>query len=113
MTGTYKNHTRTRGKEKGKTYVRICAGPEKDTYVHTLVAQAMLGRELQEHECVDHRDANGLNPAPWNLRVVTIIGNSRKKTPPLKGEVIFCGAAYWKERNPEWIDPLGHKGEAA
>ena len=90
-----------------KEYIRICAGTERTEYVHTLIAEGMLGRELRADECVDHRDGNGLNPKPWNLRVVTIIGNSRKKSPPLKGEVIFDGARYWKERNPDWVDPLG------
>ena len=106
MTGTYTHSTRKRGLA-GKHYVRICAGTSRGEYAHTLIAEAMLGRELREHECVDHRDGDGLNPQPWNLRVVTIIGNSRKKTPPLKGEVIFDGAQYWKDRNPDWVDPLG------
>lgn len=106
MAGTYKNRTRARGK-RGKEYIRLSAGPLRNKYVHKFVAEAMLGRVLKEDECVDHRDRNGLNPAPWNLRVVTVIGNSRKSTPPLKGEVIFCGGAYWKERNPDWVDPVG------
>lgn len=84
----------------------MCAGPEVDRYVHQLIAEAMMGRELLEHEAVDHRDGNGLNPAPWNLRVMTVIGNSRKKTKPLLGEIIFDGAAFWKAHNPDWVDPV-------
>lgn len=106
MTGTYKAHTRTKGKLKGKDYLRFCAGPKRGRYVHQEIAEAMLGRPLREGEAVDHRDGNGLNPACWNLRVMTVLGNSRKRTAPLLGEIIFCGAAYWKERNPGWIDPL-------
>ena len=108
MTGTYVNRTRRKGL-CGKKYIRFCAGPQSKRYVHQTIAEAMLGRKLREGEVVDHRDGNGLNPAPWNLRVMTVIGNSRKSTPPLLGEIIFCGAAYWKERNPDWIDPLAER----
>lgn len=104
--------TRSKSKQRtgfrGKTYLRISAGNCRNKYVHTLIAEAMLGRELTPGECVDHRDDNGLNCRPWNLRVMTIAENTRRRgEPPILGEVIFDGAAWWAQHNPGWIDPLG------
>lgn len=55
--------------EKG--YPRISAGPLRGIRVHTLVAEAMLGRKLEKHEDVDHfPDADKLNCDWTNLRVI-------------------------------------------
>jgi hypothetical protein len=54
--------------EKG--YPRISAGKYRGVRVHTLVAQAMLGRELYKHEDVHHKDGDKLNPHWTNLEVV-------------------------------------------
>lgn len=54
--------------EKG--YPRISAGPLKGVRVHTLVAQAMLGRELNKDEDVHHKDENKLNCHWTNLEVI-------------------------------------------
>jgi hypothetical protein len=62
-----------------EAYIRICAGPQRHKYVHTLVAQAMLGRELTEHETVEHSDGNTFNNDWRNLRVVSRAENSRLK----------------------------------
>ena len=45
----------------------------KSGYVaeHRLVAEATLGRPLEPHEIVHHRDRNGGNNAPENLQVMT------------------------------------------
>lgn len=55
--------------EKG--YPRISAGPYRGVRVHTLVAEAMLGRKLEKWEDVDHHpDPNKLNCHWTNLRVL-------------------------------------------
>lgn len=55
--------------EKG--YPRISAGPHRGVRVHTLVAQAMLGRELEAHEDVDHFPSPDKLNCHWtNLRVI-------------------------------------------
>lgn len=51
-------------------YPRISAGPLRNVYVHTLVAEAKIGRKLTADEVVDHIDGNKLNCAPENLRVI-------------------------------------------
>lgn len=54
-----------------KGYPRISAGPLRGVRVHTLVAEAMLGRKLENHEDVDHfPDPSKLNCAWTNLRVL-------------------------------------------
>lgn len=54
--------------EKG--YPRISAGPHRGVRVHTLVAEAMLGRKLEKHEDVNHVDQNKLNCEWTNLEVL-------------------------------------------
>lgn len=64
--GCYVNDT-TSGK-----YLRICAGPQRGKYVHQLVAEALLGRELSAREQVDHKDQNTLNNDWRNLEVILL-----------------------------------------
>lgn len=51
-------------------YVRISAGPQKNKRLHTLIAEAMLGRELKPDEDVHHIDENKLNLDWRNLKVM-------------------------------------------
>lgn len=44
-----------------KKYPRITAGPLRHQYLHRVVAAAMLGRDLNRDEEVDHKDRNKLN----------------------------------------------------
>ena len=60
-------------------YLRISAGPLRDKYVHTVVAEAKLGRPLRDDETVEHVDGNGLNCSPENLVVVTRARNTEMK----------------------------------
>lgn len=53
----------------GKGYLKIKAGPHREKYVHIMVAEAMLGRELKKDEDVDHYDGDKLNCDWRNLRV--------------------------------------------
>jgi hypothetical protein len=57
--------------EHGKGgYLRISAGPLRNSYVHIIVAQAKIGRELRRDEHVHHVDGNERNPHPDNLLVL-------------------------------------------
>jgi hypothetical protein len=54
-----------------KGYLRISSGPHRNIRVHTLVAEALLGRKLEKWEDVDHYpDPNKLNCSFNNLRVL-------------------------------------------
>lgn len=53
-----------------KGYLVITAGPLRNTRVHTVVAEAKLGRKLHPDEHVHHRDLNKLNPAWDNLLIL-------------------------------------------
>lgn len=53
-----------------KGYLAITAGPHRGKRVHTLVAEAMLGRKLRPDEQVHHRDQDKLNCDWRNLEVL-------------------------------------------
>lgn len=57
-------------KKDSKGYLTITAGPQRYKRVHTLVAEAMLGRELKPDEDVHHKDENKLNCDWRNLEVL-------------------------------------------
>lgn len=59
-------------------YLRISSGPQRDRYVHQLVAEAMLGRPLEPHEEVDHKDGDTLNNAWTNLDVTNTSDHAKK-----------------------------------
>lgn len=51
-------------------YLRISAGPLRNTLVHVIVAEAKLGRRLRKDEHVHHKDGDTRNPHPDNLLVI-------------------------------------------
>jgi len=63
--GTVVNVPKSRWRRQA--YLRIKAGPQRDRYVHELVMEAILGRELLPGETVDHEDGNTLNNRWTNL----------------------------------------------
>lgn len=73
--GTYLNTIARNGHTL--RYLRISAGPQRDRYVHQLVAEATLGRPLREDEEVDHEDGNTLNNDWRNLVVRTVDEHAR------------------------------------
>ena len=58
-------------------YLRITSGPQRDRYVHQLVAEAMLGRPLLPSEEVDHLDQDTLNNDWRNLLVRTVSDHAK------------------------------------
>lgn len=50
----------------GATYVQVQYKNRK-TYMHILVAERALGRQLKTPECVHHLDGDGCNNSPGNL----------------------------------------------
>lgn len=53
-----------------KGYPRISFGPMKDVRLHTVIAEAMLGRKLLPDEDVHHKDQDKLNFHWTNLEVL-------------------------------------------
>lgn len=51
-------------------YPRMSCGPQVNKFVHVLVAQAKIGRELRPDEHVHHKDGDTKNPHPDNLLVM-------------------------------------------
>jgi hypothetical protein len=68
--GVYVNEYRQ--KDGGKIpYLRISAGPQRDRYVHRMIAEALLRRPLTADETVDHQNQNSLDCDPRNLQVLS------------------------------------------
>ena len=72
--GTTAHRTRN---DRTTRYLRITAGPQRDQYVHILVAEAKIGRKLLPDETVEHKNGDGLDCDPGNLIVVTRSENSK------------------------------------
>jgi hypothetical protein len=51
-------------------YPRMSCGPQRDKFVHTLVAEAMLRRPLRKDEHIHHKDGDTRNPAWGNLLIL-------------------------------------------
>ncbi len=68
---TFKNGTHINRQKRTKTeYLRISAGKHRGKYVHTLIAEAKIGRPLRDDETVEHKNGDGLDPSPDNIIVV-------------------------------------------
>jgi HNH endonuclease len=74
--GTYENQIERCG--LSIRYLRISSGPQRDRYVHQIVAEAMLGRPLREGEEVDHLNGNTLDNVWTNLAVTTTAEHARE-----------------------------------
>lgn len=48
----------------------MSCGPQRDVFVHILVAEGMIGRKLKADEHVHHKDGDTKNPHPTNLLVL-------------------------------------------
>lgn len=86
-----KGKTRKDGGERKQKYLRISAGPQRGTYVHVAIMEAVLGRKLEKDETVEHLDGNGLNvgwgkDGKFNLKVVSRKMNTRLRTQRLARE---------------------------
>lgn len=67
-TGRYKATQGTTITAKG--YIRITAGPQRNIYLHRLVAAFKMGRPLKKDEDVHHRNGNKLDFSFDNLHVM-------------------------------------------
>lgn len=59
-----------RPEHKPGGYPRMSCGPQRNKFVHTLVAEAMMGRKLKRDEHVHHKDGDVKNPHWTNLLVI-------------------------------------------
>lgn len=59
-----------RKEHKTGGYPRMSCGPQYDKFVHVLVAEAMLGRELRRDEHIHHKDGDVRNPKWTNLLII-------------------------------------------
>lgn len=79
-------------------YPRISMGPLRKRYVHILIAEAMLGRELRKDEHVHHIDGDKTNPKWTNLLV---LGEAVHNAVSAK-QYWYLKQKYAKERAAWW-----------
>lgn len=60
-----------------RVYMRHTSGKRKDRYVHRLVAEAFIPKELNKTH-IDHLDFNRANNSSTNLRWVTVEENAKR-----------------------------------
>lgn len=65
------------GIDHAKGYPRFTRGKHKGRFVHQVVMELWLGRELTADECVHHIDGNKLNNDINNLSLMTRSGHAR------------------------------------
>jgi hypothetical protein len=61
-----------------RRYLRVTSGPQRGKYLHTIVAEAKIGRALTADETVDHIDGDTLNNHWTNLQVLTLTEHAKK-----------------------------------
>lgn len=72
--------------------------------LHRIIMERVLGRSLEKHESVDHRDGNGLNNTRENLRLATPLQQnanrkrSRDNTSGYKGVGWSKSMKKWRAR---------------
>ena len=65
------------GVDISKNYPRVTIGEHKGKFVHRLVMENKIGRELMRDECVHHIDGDVTNNSIDNLALVTVAGHAR------------------------------------
>jgi hypothetical protein len=77
------------------------ANPDVWQYEHRLVIERNLGRSLNRHEIVHHKDGNGLNNNPDNLQIVSTATHNKLHPKNLKWSRRFDKCRHCKStENP-------------
>lgn len=77
-------------------------GREKPKYMHIIILERILGRELCEDDLADHVDTNSLNNRRSNLRLATYSENSWNSSKRSDNHSGFKGV-YWKKGHRKWV----------
>lgn len=86
-------------KKSNKPKYAIRKAEPKNELMHRVIMERILGRSLQDGECVDHINGDGLDNRRENLRLASILQNNwnmRKSTRNTSG---YKGVSYDKTRN--------------
>jgi HNH endonuclease len=81
-----------------KGYLVIKAGPQRDRRVHELIAEAMLGRELEKWEQAHHKDEDKLNCDWRNIEIL----DARKHGAVSSRQYHFLKENVWAKETAEW-----------
>lgn len=86
---------------KGTIYVSRktkSKGKQTTHYIHRIILERKLGRELEKTEHIDHIDGNGLNNRRENLRLATRFQNMQNRGKASSNTSGYKGAFYRKDR---------------
>jgi hypothetical protein len=73
----------------------------KYLYMHRVIMERVLGRELKSHEQVDHIDNSGLNNSRSNLRLANQKQNARNSKIKTTNQSGFKGVS-WSKKSQKW-----------
>lgn len=84
-----------------------CNGKWAVVLLHRVILSRVLGREIERHEMVDHRDGNGLNNARSNIRLCTNQQNQANSRCPSHNTTGLKGVGRYRERYRAYIKVNG------
>jgi hypothetical protein len=123
--GVHKNVTKgvtKAGRRYFIPYLRVSAGPQRNEYVHRMIAEALLRRPLKPNETVDHKDSESLNCDPANIQVLSWSDHGKvtrardRKKEGLEGinyEVILDGAKVFRKEEEDLREPIQEMAASA
>ena len=82
----------------------------KRFWMHRVIMERILGRELEPGECIDHINGNGLDNRRCNLRLATIIQNNFNKRISSLNTSGYKGV-YWRPDKKKWAAEIRANGK--
>ena len=100
--------------EKGKVYafrrVKIGFNQHKKEWLHRVILERVLGRQLEGKEFTDHRNSNGIDDRRENLRLATQRQNTANRKLNKNNTSGYKGV-HFNRNNNSWIAEISSGNE--